>query len=1727
MSTVYPNALDTDAEIQQIDDNITELGSDVINSLRSAVFALEEELGIGARGSMGSTADRLDVSLNANGTIKASALTSVGLATLPITNNQIADGTIEEYKINFSYSPSDLHSLILSDEAAIAVLQAFSNTLLADLNFHVEGAEFFSDGVSQARHVLSQIDINSVPSDSRDLGFTWVGLKDKNGVLRSATQAAQALQQINDDLTDHENSIINAHPATAIIVDTTNFQEIPVLATNAQEVFDYLDDAEVLNMGEHRATQHAQGIPRIARAQSPLLPDGYRENVVSPTLATSYLVHTPNTTPVDNLSTGDDIIKFNPDNNANFQFDAQFSQVKIGDIVRINYGNGTEASFPVESIRYIPGIEWFVRINGINLFDSGDGYALARIDRSLADSNTYGVCAIAAANARDDSGPIYTDILSSIIVGSPRGASALGLSFDPNQINSTHYLLYLELYPSGNPEDHIISLPGIDVSGDAGLSPGSYTLDSVVQTTNDKLREIGYNFRLIAYSWGGQFGIMMADAINNASFAIISGINTSGTLLTGGFVNNVIGGNSLDDFDALGFGSAKANLASPAFQSSWIDTTAAQLPTKVLVPLRHRNYIVNGIKRDNFADTYLATDGYWDGYISARTPVGISTVEVTYTVLLDLRAAELRPGKTLVIQPTVDFTNPLYNNVDYGRFIIKSVNFLGCLPGDVSQTDITVINGLHAAGTGFGFSSNPALPVKVYFSEDSVHFDSQNLIDSGSTSVDFSRFHEILVSAKGETFSHERGRMPRQTETVELLGTTNWHIRKISPKLRGYRDSDPLVFNKFVRFYVLDYDSSSGEFDGYLGQRSETTLNIFKTGPISTGRKNVPVRFYDETGIDFIEMVYQDSDASPGSNILSTAVPRYVDIELYPSYELLDEYLLLGTCEVNWDPTSGTDIIQYVQDSRPFGSIDETDFTESALEFISAGDKYLHSNGVIRGLDLDLVGTDGEIFFKGGVALVNGRIVTANQGSVTIPQVYDVDGGSLPQDITWAVCLDQNGNLIPIIITSSKDQFFGTTGSGSYYLPSATFLELTNVRVDLTPISLITATIASITISDTTDIRKFVVHQDATAPLIWSDNNQIIGNFYSFEALRAWLINSNSTKNIVRVRGTFELLNTDSAFDLTGLTTPTIFEGEGAVFNVAAACCFKLGSNITLKNIVFNYSGEGAAVSKTSLINGDTACLLADAGSDLSDVAIEACTFFSARSSQRPPFILFNLQNGQIDKNINILNNKFNESNASDYLGESQAAVVFKTNNTGVSTDPATLLNCFIEKNYCSHKQGIYLTTAASPAATIPGLAVYQTSISNNSCGIIGFLISGVENTLPEITQADRSTGLWIHQNTCNFIGNLYDSGEILVGAGDLNYGHGSFEISNNKINWLALQVQNISASNQYSQTSIINNHFTAFDSTYLDLFSPSLGNDALIIFEASDTDSTEVLIEGNKFGFGRYDGTTYGYDRGIVATVSAIISKNSIRGLNASGRGIYTAGFVGSATRRVIIEGNKIYRGAVSITNFIVVPSTNTHEGVVKNNYFDSYTIDGSSVATINNYPNNWAIKENKNQVAVATLAGACGNPTISPTNSLIPAPTGTLNSFISTNSIDQFQCNYVTGDNSVLFKWIIPLLDVLPDGVILSKLSFTYSASAQDGNDSIQTIVIDGAGTTITSTSETIIATGDQAVSYTFSPVGYIRRGPSGTAGSTPYVIINTTVNNASSLTVILKNLQLEFRW
>ncbi len=1749
--TVYPFGIDSDANIIRIDDDISELGSTAINQLRDAVFAIEKELGIQPAGSVTSLANRLNVSLNADGTIKASALTSVGLATLPITNSQVATNAgIQESKLDLDYATGDLNTLVQSNLALLTSLTAFANITSSNLNSHIAGATTLANGSTLARHVASQIDINSTPSDSRDSAYVWDGLKDKDGVARGAGTVAEALDEINTDLTSHENATADAHNASAIIVDVSDFKEIPTTSTDAQKVFDYLDQAEVLNIGNHRATQHANGIPSISRSQSLTLPDGYRENVVPPTACTTYLIHSPNVSPVDDLSIGDDIIKFVP--STGFVFDSQFTQVKVGDVVRVHYSNGLEARFPIDSIRYVPGSEYVIRINGVNLCD---GYGIARIDRQIADRDTSGVLAVAAANATPTGS--FTNILSSVIVGHPRGASALGLGFDPNQLDSTHYKLYLEFYPTGDPTAKIISLPYIDVTGNAGATPGKYTLDSVVHATNNALRKIGYNYRLIAYAYQGEFGLMVADAINNASFSVIKGTNSAGTLSTGAFTENVIGGSTLDTFDALGLGTLGADIASVPYQTSFSDATAAQLPTKVIVPLKRRYYIANGQRRDDFAATYEANDdGYWDGYISARNVVGAFTVETSYTVSKDLKAAGLQPGKTIVVQPAIALTHADYSDVDYGRFIIKSVSFTTPCGSEEAETLITVINGIHAAGTGVSSSGGADLPVRLYFSEDSVGFNIENVINQTPTSLEYHRLHEIYVTDEGKTFSHERARMPRQTEDSQpsFLGTEKFHIKAVSPKLRGYRDSSPIEFNKYIRFFVLSYNSTTGEYDGYLGQRpSSSSISISKPGNVVTGRKNTTTRFYDETNVDWIEVEFEDG-ASPGTSILSTSIPRFVDIELFPSLQEHDEFMLLATCEVNWDPGSGQDIIQHVKDARQFGSIDESDFTSSAIDFISAADKNLHENGIIRGYNFDSINTSDnrEISFKGGVALVNGKIVTSNNESVTIPQISP-NGSSLPQTVTWVVCVNESGNLIPILLTSTKQQYFATPGSGNYYVPSVTFAELINTRKDLCPIYIVTATIASVTITSANvkDVRRFTANQGLHHPLVVAGTG-FSGNFTTFEAAKTWISNYGSRgASLIRVRGSL----TASSVDLTGLTSPVIFEGDGTDITVTSGPGFLVGSNVTFRNLRFSYDPVLLSYSSTDRVNaGNTgsACIYIAPDTTVQDITIENCTFICSLSSgSRPAFINVNLNKGDIVDNLVIRNNTFIDGDTT----AKQAAIAIISQNDGGSSESAVIANSVISGNTCNQEQGIFVTTTKTIVSSgfnvdtfaRPGLNSINVTIERNNCGSIGFITSSIRNTTLETRGFVSSNGLSILNNTCNFIGALSSTG-VGLGAGqsivvvDVEYGTGNVIIDNNKAKWIHCISNDDTTNAERSSLKITNNCLNAYDSTHLTTYYSTLINAGILVI-GEDDEKSSILIANNNISFGKFPPVTspYSYERGIELHQSGTITGNVIEGIAASGYHISLSP-AASQTARYMITNNMMYRGSTSITAYINnIGSTSTSASIalITNNFFDSATINGSSTALVLNSTYRWTIHTNKNQTVTKKILGNTGFASMSigggvgfvffgNGNDTDATTTVTTNHYWDglASTSDTLQVQFIAENFDRSAIWDVPLYGIVPEGAMITSVSVPAATSAVFGTSRTLTLQLDDIVGTVSSDSYDL----SLATSDTLTLTASVGEAPMIANGSNRYPkvrIYSPRLQDATGKTVTVGAITVTYIW
>lgn len=1292
--SVYPYALDDDITIIRVDDNISEVSGQNFNQVRDAIFKIEMELGIKPAGTKNNLKEFLDVAHNQDGSIKASALSSVGLVTLPIDNADVGvSAGIVESKLSLNYSTNTLKLLIEANANQISTISAATDAAIVKVNRHIGGGPG-----SAYRHVLSHIDVNSIPTDSRDISFTWDGLKDTTGGVRSATNLGEALDQINDELVDHQLAAdpVFGHTASGISVDATNFSEIPGDVNNVQEAIEAIDELESTAIGIHRAIMHSPGVP--AEQRSSLVDsdgynfDGYGSSIVTNRQAYTYLATTGGVVPVDSTVNGDDVIQFAvPDAAADkYQLDSEFVLVKPGDIARINYGNGLEATHIVESTRFVPGTQWAFRINGNNLLNTEDAYV--RIDRPLFDKEVWGIAAVAASNAYPTSS--FSGFYGSVIAASPRGAVALGVGFDPNQIDSSHYLLYLQMYPDGNPLNKVVDLPGIDVTGNAGATPGDYTLESIVQATNNGLRAAGVNARFIAFGYEGNFGIMMADAINGASFSIVTGSRSGSSVIEGSYVNNVIDDVSTPEQDALGLGANGSDFASPAYSSDdFADSVIALKPTKILMPRKRRYYVADGSRRDFMlsapdSDNTQVVDGYWMATITDRISLPGVTAKTEYTINKDLSAARLFPGKTITVQPTVDFDDTLYTDADYGRFIIDSVQYIPPCPGDSCQTIITVINGVHASTTsdpeGASTDGTAGLQVEIYFDNTSVGFNQNNMVDlSGSTA--YHRLHEIYATSGSETFSHERLRMPVQSVGTPYLGTANWRVRGASPKLQGFTDNSTSL-DRWVRFYILDYDSTSGVFDGYIGRRSESNNDIFDYGPIVTGSKNTSVRFYDNTGVDYIEVEYLES-ATSATTILA---PSYVDIQVFPSLELDNEVTLLATCEVNWT-TPSTQMIERVVDRRQIGSVSDTEFTQSAKEFISAADKYLHVNGVVRGFES--FGEDesdsSAIVLGGGTAIINGAVVNSNAGKVRIPQLVPTGGGA-GSSLDWAICVNEEGNFVQIPLTSTKQHFFAEAGTGGgtpYFIPSATFLELIYERKDLLLLFVVNVTINSVTINSISDFRKFSLNESAGINLSISDDSKY-ASFTSFDQVINWATKNTDDMVLVKVKGNVTI---DTAVDLTGITSKLILEGDGGIITVNSSIGFIVQSNVQFRNLKIIYNHVLTLYDSSDLchLSNEASCIKFTAGA--SDCRVERCEFSHGTTGERNPYIgIFSTINPSADiENIFIEENTFHVSN-----NTYNCAVGFYQTGSSASSHTLTLLkNIGVNRNIIDGYQSIIVTS--------------------------------------------------------------------------------------------------------------------------------------------------------------------------------------------------------------------------------------------------------------------------------------------------------------------------------------------------------------------------------------------------------------------------------------------------
>ena len=1606
--TVYPNQIDNDLDLPRVEDNLTQIGGLAINALRDAMFAVQETLGVNPQGTKGTVAAFLAVAHNSDGTLKASALSSAGLVTLPITNSQIAAGAgIVESKLTLDYSTSVLNAAISALSSTVSGMNNVLTELLTDFSLHIYGVPTptTSDGYVN-RHVASHVDINNgefngypqyTGVDPRDTAYNNTGLYDLDGNIRNARTVMDALLQINSDFLSHALSTSSTkHVATFISVDTSGFDVIPTDKDNVQLVLDFIDDYEAEIIEKHRAEQHANGIPRASRVER-YENDGY--NTILGVFECSTSVTAGGLGQVSFTATPGDL-------------DWAFRQIVPGDIVQVNYG-GYVADHTIDTITYTPSTTYNLTIDGYVLNTVSNVYGLLK--KSQYDENHYGALAVVPANHDFYDPPNDAAVPGSAIVVSPNCAAATGIDFCADDLDSTHYMLYLAFYPTGDPADVNLVPPtnilGIDVTGNLGITPGKYSIEHVVETTNKAFRAGGYNYRFVAFEYKGQFGIAIADVIDNAAFSIISGTGSGTSLLPGTFTNNVVGDATSPIKDPLGFGSTKANVASPSYQVP----TATSLPTKVITRKVNRKYNIDGQYIDYLQKGHLTNeDGYYDGYFRERQVLGTTRTRGVYRVFEDLSNTELKIGSTIVVYPEIDRTDTDFNEQDYGRFIVEDLDY-GCCPGD-EWTDIVVVTCTSLTGDPnfIGYTPPPNLPVRVYFSEDSVTFENND-------GDKFRNLYEIFVKRYGKTYSHKRARIPLEVAGVReidtSLGTSNiqdgygWHIVDVSPKFRGFfpATSPATDLRRYIRFIINNYNATDDSYDGYIGQPDDSSVGgILNVGPVTRVRKGDIGRYYDNTGVDYIEIRFTENIFATALDIsVPTGEFRYKDIEIFETMRLNDEQMCLAVCEQTSSGSVKTFIDNFI-DKRQFGTVSEKNLTTSAIQFIEASDRLFRQNGVARGFGYKGMSGD-NLVFNGGTAVVNGVIVNSNNFTV-FP--FEMQNASPPTTVNYAVCLKDDGTheLIVIDTTSSTQEY--TIGRERVY----TLSELVATRKDLLPLWIFTVVTASLTVNPVLeDVRKFIANAENNAPLTLvgpvneSDSiNTEVGNFASWDAVSNYVKYGNKLNSTILVKG-----DTTISTTIDFGNAPVTIKGEqGNVVRVSTNVGITLQSDITIDGVNFMREFDESGLdyyttgfSKGTLVfavSGNVEPVVYD------NINIVNCTFNTHADYQAScvAHILFEEtgpRSRSVFKNVNILKNSFEERSFP------QLDIAFVSKNGDILSNPVdysltghgTILNSVtIEGNKGAHDSWIMLSSDNydTGSGSSRGLCAYGVRLINNNFTHLWYNLSRFVTTGFNGTSygSEYNSALPIMNAEFDVIGNSFNDiinraidGTVLGLDGTIfgktlrqvNVASPSMNISNNRCTSIGLSVNgdlyndgvydyprapgSIQVTDNVLQSSPYNGVDFDPSSSYATTFN-FYGISVFGNMAQGHEKQNVVKISNNIISNQTRDFVTpvnplaYAYWYSIVVNVPCDIQNNTIEKciLSTLGYGIWlnyvapTTSGHGDNTYMAQVTNNTITRGETDIFAYILITGDDKIKSIaVKDNIFDGYTVTDTPTTVDDHY--------------------------------------------------------------------------------------------------------------------------------------------------------------------------------
>lgn len=249
MKTKYPAQIDTPSELPIVRDNIFEIGSDAINSLRSAIIQIEKTLGVNPQGAIGLTVgERISQTLDPSGNLRPEAIDAAGFIHGPVSDDQVSSvAAIKESKLKLNFPTQVLQSQISVVSGMINEIQAQIEYISATLSSHVSP-------LATNRHQATAISTTEITNTQSAVG------------IRSASSSS--VQEILDDIfashINYDGSAISetnsSHSADQIYFDKTTVSNVS--SDNVQGAIEDISGLVGSGVVEHQSLLHSNGFAR-------------------------------------------------------------------------------------------------------------------------------------------------------------------------------------------------------------------------------------------------------------------------------------------------------------------------------------------------------------------------------------------------------------------------------------------------------------------------------------------------------------------------------------------------------------------------------------------------------------------------------------------------------------------------------------------------------------------------------------------------------------------------------------------------------------------------------------------------------------------------------------------------------------------------------------------------------------------------------------------------------------------------------------------------------------------------------------------------------------------------------------------------------------------------------------------------------------------------------------------------------------------------------------------------------------------------------------------------------------------------------------------------------------------------------------------------------------------------------------------------------------------------